>query len=145
MHPTASKYVLWFVFSERFFRVLMVFRFSKKKLMLDRNKIKQERTTARIRIASIHHFMHGVLITKLQCYLTNYKRIKETDICPMLHGNSVEDPFHVSETFRNRNLSKTCGNVLETRFLKISVWKISLYMWRYFHILNMTLVKSCEI
>ena len=50
----------------------------------------------------------------------------------MLHGNSVEGPFHVSETFRNRNLSETRGNALETRgnalktrFLKISVWKLN--------------------
>ncbi|WZZ07933.1 hypothetical protein YC2023_093854 [Brassica napus] len=33
--------------------------------------------------------------------------------------------FHVSETFRNRNLSETRRNALETRFLKISVWKLS--------------------
>ena len=43
----------------------------------------------------------------------------------MLHGNSVECTFHVLETFRNRNLLETRGNALETRFLKISVWKLS--------------------
>ena len=78
--------------------------------MLDRNKIKQERTTARTRIASKHLFMHGVRITKLQCYLTNYKNIitklkyyltnyksiRETDICPWCN---FEDRFtHVNNT-----------------------------------------------
>ena len=43
----------------------------------------------------------------------------------MLHGNSVECPFHVSETFWNQNLSETRGNAVETRFLKIPVWKLS--------------------
>ena len=43
----------------------------------------------------------------------------------MLHGNSVESPFHVLETIQNRNLSETRGNALETRFLKISVWKLN--------------------
>ncbi|WZZ72188.1 hypothetical protein YC2023_083558 [Brassica napus] len=32
----------------------------------------------------------------------------------MLHGNSVEGSFHISETFQNRNLSETRGNTLET-------------------------------
>ena len=50
----------------------------------------------------------------------------------MLHGNSVEGTFHVLETFRNRNLSETRGNALETRFLKISVWKLSENLRFYF-------------
>ena len=50
----------------------------------------------------------------------------------MLHGNSVEGMFHVSETFQNRNLSETRRNALETRFLKISVWKLSGNLHFYF-------------
>ena len=50
----------------------------------------------------------------------------------MLRGNSVEGTFHVSKTFRNRNLSKTRGNALETRFLKISFWKLSGNLRYYF-------------
>ena len=34
----------------------------------------------------------------------------------MLHGNSVEGPFHVS---------KSLGNAFETCYLKVSVWKLS--------------------
>lgn len=42
----------------------------------------------------------------------------------MLHGNLLEGTFHVSETFRNQNLSETRGNAMETRFLKFSIWKL---------------------
>ena len=50
----------------------------------------------------------------------------------MLHGNSVEGTFHVSETFQNQNLLETRGNALKTRFLKISVWKFSGNLRLYF-------------
>ena len=75
----------------------------------------------------------------LENSVSSYEKGFGGDIKPKLHGNSDESAFYISETFRNRILLETRGKSLETRFFKISFWKLNgnlcfhfRYLWFYF-------------
>ena len=77
------------------------------------------------------HFVLSLFYFFILSFFTQIKKLLNL-LFYQLHGNSVEGPFHVSETFRNRNLSETRGKALETFFLKISIWKLSGHLRFYF-------------